>query len=208
MKREKRANPTPRPELRAASEESPAVIVGLAVPWDHEIELAGFGEPVREVFRRGAFGAVEDLEGVIVTMEHNVDRLLGRVPMTAKLTDRDDGLWYEVEPPSNAVGEVAIESISRGDINGASFTFSVQPEGENLARDEETGALLREIVEASLFEVAPVAFPAYGAATSAEVDSRSIEAALKAADHELAARRRIALDLRRRRQDLLSLRLG
>lgn len=170
--------------------EGRAVVYGA---WSHD--LGGF----RERFEPGAFG---DLDGadVLASLNHDMRaQLLGRTPDTLTLRDGKDGLDYRITPPDTGAARDAVELIRSGIVPGSSFTFRVKAGGEKIAEDKD-GNVTRTVTDAELFEVAPVASPAYPQ-TDTSVAQRSIEAfkksktnaeeqRFKAADAELELHRR------------------
>lgn len=101
-----------------------------------------------------------------------------------------------------------MESIRRGDIDGSSFTFGVEPQDERVTKQPD-GTYLREIFKLSVIgEMGPVSYPAYTGTTAyarslqEEYDSfaesqRALEDSVKIAD------RQRALELRKRRLELM-----
>lgn len=61
---------------------------------------------------------------IIMTMHHNPERVLARSKQgkgTLKYSLTKEGVDFEFDAPQNADGDAAIESVSRGDIDGCSF---------------------------------------------------------------------------------------
>lgn len=123
-------------------------------------------------------GALDEtrMDDVLITLNHNFDKLLGRTTSKTLRLQRDDtGLFYEVEPPNTEAGREALELISRGDITGSSFIFELAVDGDKWTSDEE-GRDLRIVRNIKrIYEVGPVVNPAY-LDTEAEVAKRSLEA--------------------------------
>lgn len=126
---------------------------------------------------------------------HNADFVLGRtLANTLTLGIDTRGLNYSIDPPNTSVANDLMISMRRKDVTGSSFGFIV-------ARDQWTdmpdGTISRRILEIDeLFDVSPVTYPFYDAASSqvrslpesmpAEIRSK-IEAPSKPAslaDHE------------------------
>lgn len=149
--------------------------------WDEEISAGAFD---------GALG-----DDVLVSVDHNVQRLLGRTrSKTARVWADDTGLGFSVELPDTSVARDLCEQIKRGDIFGASFVFDVA-EQEWVEREGERD--LRRITRfAAVYEVGPVAMPAY---LATEVQLRSLDtwraerAAPSAAEQRAQLQRRIDL---------------
>lgn len=176
MKNDKETRYLPTPiEVRdgEANSDGMPTIEGRAVvygAWSHD--LGGF----RERFEPGAFG---DLSGadVLASLNHDMQRqLLGRTPDTLNLRDTKDALEYRISPPNTQAARDAVELIRSGIVPGSSFTFRVKAGGEEVGEDKD-GNVTRTIKRdgAELFEVAPVASPAYPQ-TDTSVAERSINA--------------------------------
>lgn len=156
-------------------------IVGRAAVFEKLSEdLGGF----RERILPGAFTKTLS-EGSVkkAYWNHNSDRVLGSTKAgTLILEERKDGLYFEIDPPSWA--EEHIETIDRGDVDQMSFGFRTI---KDRWLKTEQGEVTRELVEVRLFEVSPVAMPAYPQ-TDAQVrtaETGRLQALLVQADHDL-----------------------
>ena len=94
---------------------------------------------------------------------HDPNFVLGRTSAgTLRLSQDDRGLNNEINPPAATWAADLRESIKRGDIAQSSFSFRL--------RIRSGGALdqmpLREVLEAQLYDVSPVTFPAYTTTTA------------------------------------------
>lgn len=121
-------------------------------------DLGGF----REVIAPGAFRAAfsEDAD-VKAFWNHNSDYVLGRTTSgTLRLIDDERGLMIEIDPPASAAN--FIEAVTRGDVSQMSFGFAVAENGDSVEITDD-GTVLRTLREVDLFEVSPVAMPAYPA---------------------------------------------
>jgi len=111
----------------------------------------------REVIRPGAFAKTIKEADVRALINHDANLVIGRTKAgTLKLWEDAKGLRYEVQLPDTSYARDLIESISRGDVSGSSFAF--RPIKEHTTADG-----VREILEARLFDVSPVTYPAYAA---------------------------------------------
>lgn len=141
------------------------VITGTAIPYGSSSEeMWGF----REIIAQGAFRNA--LSGDIRCLwNHDTGKPLGRTSSnTLTLTDTKEGLQYECKLPNNSWGSDACEAISRGDVTGTSFGFRVIEDDWVYVENQ----LIRTILEAELFEISPVTFPAY---PESSVEARSRE---------------------------------
>lgn len=132
-------------------------IVGLAAPYNQLSEWI-YGEgSFRERFAPGAFRrALAEGQDVRALWNHDSSVVLGRSGSgTLTVFEDQAGLRYEIEPPSWAAPQ--LETIRRGDVSQSSFAFIARGE----SWDMEGGIVIRTVTDADLYDVSPVAFPAY-----------------------------------------------
>lgn len=179
MKIERRTIPIDRLgalELRAAEGEA-RTLVGHAAVFDVWTELWGMEERVRP----GAFTQSVKDDDIRGLFNHNPDNVLGR-NRAKTLTLREDkvGLAFEITLPNTQLARDLAVSIERGDITGCSFGFITRKaEWE----DEDGKVPRRSIVDAQLFDIGPVTYPAY---TETDIEARSLfEAIVKAERRKL-----------------------
>jgi HK97 family phage prohead protease len=152
-----------------------AAIVGYAAVYNRlSLDLGGF----REEILPGAFDRIltrqRGKQDVVALFNHDSNIVLGRTSSgTLELSSDEKGLRYVVTPPVSRAD--VMELISRRDVRGSSFAFTVDKSGEGF-RQGEDGNAVRQIREVSgLYDVGPVLVPAYPS-TSAAVAMRSYEA--------------------------------
>lgn len=152
------------------------VIRGYAVVYNRlSVEFPG---GFRERIMPGAFDKVlkrqQGRADLVSYFNHDPNVMLGRESSgTLKVWSDERGVGFEVTPPKTR--EDIVELIARGDVKGASFTFSLASQGgEAFVKDDSTGRAVREIREANIYELGPVVQPAYPATTAA-VAMRSFE---------------------------------
>ena len=118
-------------------------------------EMGGFVE----VIARGAIQ--EPLGDVVATFNHDMSNLLGRTESrTLALKIDNTGLHYSIDVPDTQAGRDTLTLVRRGDVSGSSFTFDVLPDGDTWTTDAK-GETLRTLKQIKVYEVGPVAFPAY-----------------------------------------------
>jgi len=141
-------------ELRVDTEDKK--IRGYAAVFDEETQL---GPGYYEVVRPGAFAACLDTAiDCRALWNHNADLVMGRTKSgTLTLTEDDEGLRIEINPPDTETARHWVESISRGDVDQMSFGFKARKEAWVKREDSE----LRELLEVDVFDVSPVTYPAY-----------------------------------------------
>ena len=152
--------------LRALDGPGGSRIFGYAAVFDQEsVDLGGF----REVIHRGAFAETirtADIRGLI---NHDPNQVLGRnLAGTLELAEDKHGLRFLLHPPDTTTARDLLVSMKRGDVDQMSFGFeAVRDRWET----DDRGAL-RHLLEARLFDVSVVTFPAYPQ-TSAEARARA-----------------------------------
>ncbi len=97
-------------------------------------------------------------------VNHDVDQLLGRTKAgTLRLSADARGLLYEIDVNADDPdAQSALAKVSRGDLDGSSFSFEC-------IRDEwnfDASPAERTLFECRLVDVGPVTFPAYPDATA------------------------------------------
>lgn len=202
-KRERRIVTQPL-ELRAADGE-PRRLVGYASVFNTETTIAGL---FREQIAPGAFTRAVKEDDVRALFNHDPNFVLGRTASgTLSVKEDDHGLRYEATPPDTQWARDLMVSVERGDVSQSSFGFQVIR--EEWTKPENRAELpLRTILEARLFDVAPVTYPAYEE-TSAEARSHAaalVTAPDVAADQGEQAQHQAAFDtmlIRQKRQAIL-----
>lgn len=194
-----------RLELREEDGKQKIVIRGHAAVFNQLSEdLGGF----REQIAPGAFReALEKGDDVRALFNHNPDYVLGRSgAKTLSMAEDTRGLAVEIAPPDTQfIRDVLIAPMERGDITQMSFAFSLRPNGQDWAQDDE-GRWIRTVKNVRLYDVSPVTYPAYPQ-TDVQVSARMFEEFMRGLgagselDKERARRKRAA----RRRQQLAEL---
>lgn len=129
-------------------------------------EMWGF----RERIAPGAFKKTIQEADIRAFWNHNTDVVLGRTRSnTLRLEEDETGLRTDIYPPDTAlVREMAIEPIARGDVDQMSFGFQVIRDSWDVVDDMP----IRTLLEVRLFEVSPVAIPAY---SETKISLRTLE---------------------------------
>ena len=146
-------------------------ISGHAALYGSEAVIAGL---FRETILPGAFTAAIGRDDVRCLFNHSPDYVLGRTKSgTLTLSEDARGLRYDVVLPDTVWARDLYTSIQRQDVSQSSFSFVATQESW------VQGSLpLRQIHDVQLFDVSPVAFPAYEATTvSARGDSLELRGA-------------------------------
>ncbi len=178
-------------ELRAAPKgsKSPGTLVGYAAKYEkYSCDLGYF----REKLKPGCFDSAMARNDVRALYNHEPGCLLGRISAgTLRLTSDETGLRMECDLPDTPTGREVAELVRRGDLQGQSFSFTIAKDGDTWDRAAEPW--LRTVNEvAELFDVGPVAFPAYEDTSVAMRQYRDAKSALETPpppDHSLARAR-------------------
>ncbi len=151
MQKEFRAYPF---EIRA-NKDSPELIGHAALFEVLSEDLGGF----REKIRKGAFEKTIQTDDIRALFNHDPNYVLGRnINGTLELSEDETGLLVKIKPPETQFAKDLIKQIERGDISQMSFGFIVNvDEWDTTDKDNP----IRTLVDASLFDVSPVTFPAY-----------------------------------------------
>lgn len=146
-------------EVRSADDKR--YIVQRAVPYgEKSLDLGGWVE----VIVAGAFAVDGDIRSL---WQHDSSCVLGRTTAgTLRLTNAEDGIYAESDPPDTAWARDALVSIERGDVSGSSFGFVVDEDEWLITANE----VVRRVKRARLIEVSTVTFPAYPTTTAAVRD--------------------------------------
>jgi HK97 family phage prohead protease len=185
-------------EVRSSGDE-PVKLIGYAAVFDRDANIAGL---FLERIAPGAFAAAVAEDDVRALFNHDPNFVLGRTAAgTLRLSEDETGLLYEVDPPDTQVARDLMVSVKRGDVNQSSFGFQVVR--DEWLRAENAGDLpKRTILEARLFDVSPVTYPAYEE-TTAEARSQAtalVSAAVMPAVVQAAPDEQALTDVRQRRQ--------
>lgn len=141
--------------LRADTSGATPKLTGYAIRTNVLSEnLGGSGRSSRPTAMRAALTRNPDLRALV---NHNTDRVVGRLSAkTLRIVQDEAGLRFEVDVPEHERG--LVESVARGDVDGASFAFRTLKD----AWDETTTPPTRTLVDFELRELSVgVTFPAY-----------------------------------------------
>ena len=157
-------------ESRLGKDGDQDVVIGHAAIFNSLSEdLGGFKEKIQP-------GAFDDVMGndVRAYLNHNPDFLLGRTTAgTLRLSIDEQGLKYELDIPETTAGRDLKENLRLGNITQSSFAFTIGPEGDVWERGED-GMDIRIITKIKrLYDVSPVALPAYASADDLALAKRS-----------------------------------
>ncbi len=164
-------------ELRAAPGEGKAPIIGgHAAKFGTRSEDMGWGDvKFFEVIETGFFDNVlgDDVRGLF---NHDANKILGRTSSkTCRIAQDATGLAYEIDAAEEqSYTRDLIISLKRKDVTQSSFAFKINREGQRWVEEGDT--ITRYLLKGGatrLYDVSPVTYPAYPAATS---EARTLEA--------------------------------
>ena len=182
-------------EVRAAgadNEQGGHIVEGLAAVYEQETHIVDcFGE-FYEVIRKGAFDDCDfsdvrllvnhDFNGVALARSRHNNK--SDKPNTMQLTVDDEGVHIsaDLDTENNEQARAVYSAISRGDMDGMSFCFYVEEDGQRWSMED--GVERREILKvAKVVEVSVVNFPAYA---GTNIDARSLESDKRALENARA----------------------
>ena len=148
-------------ELRE-DDEANAAVEGIGIVYDREQEIwPGYFETIRS----GAFDKSLNGDREIKSFfNHNANFVLSTTRSKPRarlvLTDTEKGLRFRSPIPDTSYGRDLRENLSRGNVRGASFSFTVARDGDIVTIDEKNN-YHREITKGTLYEIGPVTNPAY-----------------------------------------------
>ena len=128
-------------------------VIGYAAVFNKYSDDLGW---FKEKIQKGAFKKTIEENDIRALINHDPNLIIGRTKnKTLKLWEDDKGLGYEVKLPNTSYASDLRESISRKDITQNSFGF------QTIQDKWSTDGKKRVLIEAKLFDISPVTFPAY-----------------------------------------------
>lgn len=156
----------PKVQTVRQSGKTASVITGYAAVFNSPTVIGGL---FREQIAPGTFTEAVRLDDVRALYNHLPQYVLGRTGSgSARIFEDSYGLRYEIHVnPDDAIAVSIAATIQRGDVTGSSFSFWLpDADSEEWTQPDRRGLPLRTITRARLFDVGPVTFPAYDAATA------------------------------------------
>lgn len=185
-------------EIRAGENEGKHTLTGRPIVFGSKTDLGWYDE----VIKAGALD-LTDLKDVRFLVNHNTDMIpLARSrnnneSSTMQMTVAPEGMDIRVDldTENNAEAKSLYSAVSRGDISGMSFMFTVDADSWD---DMESNHPTRTITKiGKVFEVSAVTFPAYEATS---IQARGLSDALESAKTSLESARAEAREIERRKQ--------
>jgi uncharacterized protein len=138
-------------------------LIGLAVPYDTELEVSDWWDDYTEVFRKGAFAkTISDRAQPVPLLVSHEHRALP-IGAASALTETDDGLEATFHLSATARADEVLELVRDRALSGLSIGFSPiqQRVTKGSARDPAADRDLVERTEVNLREVSICNFPAF-----------------------------------------------
>ena len=188
-------------EVRAdQNEEHGSFITGRPIVFDARTDIG----PWDEIIDRGALDET-DLKDVRFLVNHNIDMIpLARSrnnnansTMQMSVDENGMGIRVDLDIENNADARSLYSAVSRGDITGMSFMFSVDKDSWDDVDSDHPTRHIRSIRR--VMEVSAVTFPAY-AQTS--IQTRGLSEALDSAKDSLESERNRLREIERRKQKI------
>ena len=187
-------------EVRAEENERGHMISGRPIVFGQRTNLGDYDE----VIEAGALDAT-DLKDVRMLVNHNIDMIpLARSRnnnqnSTMQLTADESGLWIraDLDTENNSDARSLYSAVSRGDIDGMSFMFTVEKDSWD---DPDSDHPVRHLLSIKrVLEVSAVTFPAY---SKTSIQARGLSDALDSAKESLESERTRLRDIERRKQKI------
>lgn len=187
-------------EVRAEENERGHMISGRPIVFGQRTNLGDYDE----VIEAGALDAT-DLKDVRMLVNHNIDMIpLARSRnnnqnSTMQLTADESGLWIraDLDTENNSDARSLYSAVSRGDIDGMSFMFTVEKDSWD---DPDSDHPVRHLLSIKrVLEVSAVTFPAY---SKTSIQARGLSDALDSAKESLESERARLRDIERRKQKI------
>ena len=188
-------------EVRAEqNEEHGHFLSGRPIVFNQRTDLGWYDELIEQ----GALDTT-DLKDVRFLVNHNIDMIpLARSRnnnenSTMQMRVDDDGMTIRVDldVDNNADAKSLYSAVSRGDISGMSFMFSVDKDSWDDADTEHPTRRIRSIRR--VMEVSAVTFPAY---SQTSIQTRGLSEALDSAKESLESERSRLKEIERRKQKI------
>ncbi|MGE7427963.1 HK97 family phage prohead protease [Bacillus thuringiensis] len=172
-------------EVREVNEDEGKRTISGSIKYNNEsAEMRDWwGDTFVEEIAEGAFDESLKVRDVVGLWSHDTSQVLGNTKSkTLRIENDKKELRFELDIPNTTVGNDAWELIKRGDVDGVSFGMKVTKDKWSSEERENGKIYKRSILNAELYEISPVAFPAY---PTNEVSVRSLDD-FKAGEKQIA----------------------
>lgn len=175
-------------EVRAEeNDEHGHYLAGRPIVYNSRTDLGWYDE----IIERGALNGT-DLRDVRFLINHNTDMIplarsrnnTGNSTMQMVVDDDGMGIRVDLDTENNAEAKSLYSAVSRGDISGMSFMFTVDKDAWDDVESDHPTRTIRAI--GRVLEVSAVTFPAYEATS---ITARGLSDALDSAKESLESER-------------------
>lgn len=175
-------------------------LAGTPIVFNERTDIGGFDE----IIDAGALDNT-DLRDVRFLINHNTDMVpLARSrnnnansTMQLEITDEGMNIRVDLDTENNAEAKSLYSAVSRGDISGMSFMYTVESDSWEELTDDHPVRHIRSI--GKVFEVSAVTFPAYEATS---IQARGLSDALDSAKESLESARATKREKDRQKQKI------
>ena len=188
-------------EVRAEqNDEHGHFLTGRPIVYDQRTNLGWYDE----IIDRGALDTT-DLKDVRFLVNHNTDMIpLARSrnnnensTMQLKVDEDGMGIRVDLDTENNSDARSLYSAVSRGDITGMSFMFTVDKDSWDDVDTEHPTRHVRSIRQ--VFEVSAVTFPAY---SQTSIQTRGLADALDSAKASLESEKARLAEIERKKQKI------
>ena len=188
-------------EVRAEESERGHVLTGIPIVYNQRTDLGWYDEIIED----GALAGT-DLRDVRFLVNHNTDM----IPLARSRSNNENStmqmeiiegqgmaIRVDLDTENNAEAKALYSAVSRGDISGMSFMFTVDGDSWDDMESDHPTRRIRKIDR--VFEVSAVTFPAY-AQTS--IQARGLSETLESAKDSLESARAASRAIERQKQKI------
>ena len=161
-------------EIRATNDGDKRTIAGQIKYNTESAAMRDYwGDAWCEELAAGCFDESLQTRNVVGLWSHDTSQVLGNTKAgTLRVNSDEERLAFDLDLPDTQAGKDAYVSVKRGDVDGVSFGMVVTKDKWTTEKRDDETIYKRTILEAELWELSLVAFPAYPAN---EVACRSLE---------------------------------
>lgn len=189
-------------EVRAEETDRGHILTGQPIVYNERTDLGWYDEIIDE----GALSET-DLRDVRFLVNHNTDM----IPLARSRNNNANSTMQmsvvegkglvldhvDLDVENNADARALWSAVSRGDISGMSFMFTVEKDAWDDPESDHPTRHIRAI--SRVFEVSAVTFPAYSATS---IQARGLSEALESARESLESERARRQEIERRKQKI------
>lgn len=158
-------------------------IEGYALKFGTWSEVLGGKRGFVETIEKRALDEA-DMSNVVALVNHDENKILGRVGKNLELEIDDTGLRFKLKPTDTTYARDLLANMEEGIVNKCSFSFALDGENADEWEKGEGGIMQRTIKKiGKLYDVSVVTSPAYED-TLAVVSKRSLKKAVEDEERE------------------------